>query len=167
MSSKKTRIVFALILLFFFISVVVSQSHWSTDPVKIQQRIKDLVTRLLCILYLMAPPIVLTMIAISAILIILHSENPDKRGAAKKLFKNAVYGGIMVLALVQIAKTLPEPARIVIDMSMCQTIGGGGGPGTSPGPSGYLVFPPDGSTMPMFLFMIPISYGWLFPKKNG
>jgi len=167
MRSQKTRAVFAFILLLVLITAVVSQSHWSTDPVQIQKRIKDLVTRLLCILYLMAPPIVFTMIAISAIMIILHSENPDKRGAAKKLFKNAVYGGIMVIALVQIAKTLPEPAKIVVDMNVCQTIGGGGGPGTSPGPSGYLVFPPNGATLPMLLFVIPISYGWLFPKKNG
>jgi hypothetical protein len=88
---------------------------------------------------------------------VLHAENPDKRTAAKKLFKNALFGGLMVIALVQIAATLPEPAKIVINMNYCLTTGGGGSTGTSPGPKGYLVFPPNGATLPMLVFLIPFS----------
>ncbi|MFH1835913.1 MAG: hypothetical protein ABH851_06970 [Methanobacteriota archaeon] len=120
---------------------------------------KEVVTRLLCILYLLSPGVVFTMIVVSVFFLLLHAEHPEKRAAAKTLLVNAVLGGVMVVALVQVATLV----GIVIDLDSC--LGSGGVGPEPPGPvtfNEFLVWPPNGETVYTHfqyasLFMIPLG----------
>ena len=132
-------------------------AHWSTDPIQIQMRVKEIVTRLLCLLLLLSPGVVFGSIVIGIMLLLLNAENAEKRASAKEIIKNAIFGGILVIALVQVAGALPTitvggetiDLAITIDVNTCLNMEGGGGPaaGVSDGPKGYLVYPPNGGTI--------------------
>ncbi|GEM_PF-1670801 len=123
---------------------------------------KEVVTRLLCILYLLSPGVVFTMIVVSVFFLLLHAEHPEKRAAAKTLLVNAVLGGVMVVALVQVATLV----GIVIDLDSC--LGSGGGDLSEPPDpvtfNEFLVWPPNGETVYTHfqyasLFIIPLVGG--------
>ncbi|MFH1788189.1 MAG: hypothetical protein ABH834_02265 [Candidatus Altiarchaeota archaeon] len=149
-----SRKAFVLAVCLLFLLLEVSAAHWATNPVSMEARVRSVVRGLLCILYLMAPGVVFAMITISVIFMILHADNPEKRENAKFMFKNALYGGLMVIALIQIAKM--PPVNMYVDLSAClTTAGGGGGAGSGMGTGGYLELPPRGGTVTSFVFFTP------------
>jgi hypothetical protein len=124
----------SVVFLLFFLMTLASADAYDTS--------KGVVLRLLCILYVMTPGVVFAMMVISVINLLLHSENPEKRDDAKNMFKNALIGGVIVIALVQVAKVVD----IDVNKDICMGTGGGTTPITPPDPKyqQYLVSPPTG-----------------------
>lgn len=150
----QSRKAFVLVVFFLFFMLQVSAEHWATNPESMEKRIRSTVRGLLCILYLLAPGVVFLLITISAIMMILNADNPEKRESAKEMFKNAIYGGLIVIALITIAKL--DPINLNVDLSACLTTAGGGGTGGGgAGTGGYLEIPPKGGTVTGFTFLIP------------
>ena len=131
-------------------------------PDDILQRSKLIVARLLCILLLLSPGIVFVLIVLSGILFIMGAENPDQRGLAKKLLKNALIGAVIVVALVSIVRI---PAiDIYVDFEMCLGTGPGNGNG-SHGERGYLWWPSDGASLEGLTLLIPVLHR-RWPEKR-
>jgi len=79
--------------------------------------------RILCIMLLLAPYVALAMVVLGAVNIILGSDNPPQRITGKKWVKNAIFGSLMVLALIQISNYY---LQMNLDYTTCSELGGCG-----------------------------------------
>lgn len=76
--------------------------------------------RILCIMYLLAPYIVLSMVVLGGVFIILGGDNPAQKTLGKKWIKNAIIGGLIVLALIQFSNAY---LNMTLDYSVCLDLG--------------------------------------------
>lgn len=134
-------------------------------PDDMYTRSSNIVTRLVCILLLLSPGIVFVLLVLAGIQFIIGAENPEQRTDAKKLFKNALIGGIIVVALVNIVRV--PPLSLNVSWDACITTGpdpGGGGGGPTTGP--HLSTPPDDAIISWLPLIIPIGYKRWLKKRQ-
>jgi hypothetical protein len=77
--------------------------------------------RILCIMLLLAPYIAFLMIVLGSVFIIFGGDNPSQKTTGKKWIKNAIIGGLIVIALVQFSKAY---LNLNLSYSICQSLGG-------------------------------------------
>jgi len=82
-----------LILLLSFVETAVA-TNWG-DPETMPLMILE---HLICVMIVLAVPIMFTLLVVSGVLFVVWSDSPQGRESAKKVFKDALIGGVLVVA---------------------------------------------------------------------